>query len=151
MPIRLSEIVRKNDIQVLTFEETGKAVRLLLPVYGKIAQSLNVLYINKLQHIPLCKRVNYDFFYYSSDKLEREKSDKKYQTCRKILDDNNIYYWHSERSNGCGNIIHLHTEISTFLASFSASDDPEVWRNNQKKLEDAKKISKVIRKLDKVD
>lgn len=153
----LSQIIKSyGDFYILSFEEVGRAVRLLKPIYGKISQQIENVDIPKLNLPTLCKKVTYDFFYYIPPgqtqigaEEKRQKQIEKFQLCRQALKTGNIDFYQGIRTNGCGSLIYLYINHNIFLSSFSGpSDDPEVWRAKQKKEEDRRKILAVEKRLD---
>lgn len=140
--MKLSDIIKaQGDLEILEFEQAGKIVTALIPIYGKVSQAVKIVNIPAL-NIDLCKEVKYEFFYMKGNPPEFiQKQQEKYNKTCEILRTFGAYFMHTSMN------VYIYINKNIYLGAFSGSNNPEAWKKKQKELENIKKVAQVEKKL----
>ena len=133
--MKLSQILKeKGDYEILSFEETGRAMRVIIPVLG-ITKSIKIKALES-PYIPLYKECWY-WYYFGGNQDEKVKVKKVLEELDKLK----INYRKFEEGRGFS----IDVPVETFLSVFKDSDDPEDWKRLQKEKERKSERARVAR------
>lgn len=148
MSLPLSDVIKQKagkELRILEFEESGKIIRALLPLYGRTPawEIFQIPFTGGTSDgwLAVALKCTYNFHLNHILPAGANKKSVKNQ-CLEVLNTLNLPYYTSPRC------IYIYIPLGTYLSSFETSDDPEIWKKLQKQFEDEAKIREVQKALD---
>lgn len=152
--MKLSEIIKqKGDREIFDFEKTGRAYRLISSILGGCTSTEGrdkVLFYRNGDSVEeyLYRRVIWWYSDWETPKNTKEKIEamkKRVVEAVTAMNEAGLKpFYYSDNSIS----IHILDKGWFIRTAFRGSDDPEVWKKNQKVKEDNRKIEQVKKSLD---